>query len=285
VKVKIVAEIGINASGSVAHAIDLMRVASVAGCDAVKLQKRDLDVAIPPSMADQPRGTPWGTMSYRAYKERMEFDGLAYLGLARAAKDLGLEFSASAFDPPSVAFVASMEPPWLKLPSAAITDHETIDAAAATGIPLVLSTGGATWGEIDAAVARVDASRLTLLHCCSVYPHTPAQARLRLIPELRQRYGCAVGYSGHEEPGSHEVTLGAVAMGATFVERHITLSRHQWGSDQRASLEPAELAELVRQIRRLSEALTIGGERPVDDAEREKIQTMRRSAWAVKGGE
>jgi N-acetylneuraminate synthase len=185
----------------------------------------------------------------------------------------------------SVAFLAKLGVPWLKLPSAAITDHETLDAAAATGIPLVLSTGGATWGEIDAAVARVDASRLTLLHCCSVYPHTPAQARLRLIPELRQRYGCAVGYSGHEEPGSHEVTLGAVAMGASFVERHITLSRHQWGSDQKASLEPAELAELVRQIRRLSDALTVGGERPVDDAEREKITTMRRSAWATKGGE
>lgn len=282
-KVKIVAEIGINHNASVAIAIDLMRVAKAAGCDAVKFQKRDLALAIPPSMRETPRATPWGKLQYLTYKEAMEFSSDEFWLISEASKELGIEWSASAFDPPSVAFLAGLGVPWLKLPSAAITDHETLDAAAATGIPLVLSTGGATWGEIDAAVARVDASRLTLLHCCSVYPHTPAQARLRLIPELRQRFGCAVGYSGHEEPGSHEVTLGAVAMGACFVERHITLSRHQWGSDQKASLEPPELAEMVRQIRRLSDALTVGGERPVDEAEREKITTMRRSAWA-KGG-
>lgn len=280
-KVKIVAEIGINHQASVAVAADLMAVAKAAGCDAVKFQKRDLALAIPPHMRLQMRPTPWGAMHYEDYKQRMEFDAGDFAQVAEAARKIGIEWSASAFDPPSAAFLAGMGVPWLKLPSAAITDHETLDAAAATGIPLVLSTGGATWGEINAAVARVDASRLTLLHCCSVYPHTPAQARLRLIPELRQRYGCAVGYSGHEEPGSHEVTLGAVAMGASFVERHVTLSRHQWGSDQRASLEPAELAEMVRQIRRLSEALTVGGERPVDEAEREKIQTMRRSTWNV----
>lgn len=284
-KVKIVAEIGINHQASVAVAADLMAVAKAAGCDAVKFQKRDLALAIPPHMRLQMRPTPWGTMHYEDYKQRMEFDAGDFAQVAEAARKIGIEWSASVFDPPSVGFAVMLGVPWLKLPSAAITDHETLDAAAATGVPLVLSTGGATWGEIDAAVARVDASRLTLLHCCSVYPHTPAQARLRLIPELRQRFGCAVGYSGHEEPGSHEVTLGAVAMGACFVERHITLSRHQWGSDQRASLEPAELAEMVRQIRRLSEALTVGGERPVDDAERAKIQTMRRSAWAGKGGE
>ena len=279
-KVKIVAEIGINAQASVAIVADLMRVAKAAGCDAVKMQKRDLVLAIPPHMMDLPRSTPWGVMPYRDYKAMMEMGAGDFELIAENARSIGIEWSASAFDPPSVEFLAKLGVPWLKLPSAAITDLETLDAAAATGIPLVLSTGGTTWGEIDAAVARVDASRLTLLHCCSVYPHSPAQARLRLIPELRQRYGCAVGYSGHEEPGSHEVTLGAVAMGASFVERHITLSRHQWGSDQKASLEPAELAEMVRQIRRLSEALTVGGERPVDDAEREKIQTMRRSAWA-----
>lgn len=278
-RVKVVAEVGINHQGSVALACDLMTIAHQAGCDAVKFQKRDLALAIPPSMRSQMRQTPWGPMRYEEYKTNIEFGEVEFAMLSAHARTLGIEWTSSAFDPPSVQFLARLFVPWLKLPSAAITDAATIAAARETGLPIVLSTGGSTWAEIDAAVRLLDDRRLTLLHTCSVYPHAPSQARLLVLDELRQRYGLPVGYSGHEAPGSMAVTLGAVARGAVLVERHITLSRQQWGSDQRASIEPAELRALVAEVRALSEALTTGTERPVDDDERAKIATMRRTEW------
>ena len=281
-RVKVIAEIGINHSGSVATAVDLMRVAKLAGCDAVKFQKRDLELAIPPSMRLQSRATPWGPMLYPDYKKRLEFGEVEFAQLSCAASGLDIEWSASAFDPPSVAFLHSLRVPWLKIPSAVITDHETLRQAADTRLPLYVSTGGASWHEIDEAVRVLDATpaRVTLMHCCSVYPHRPEAARLGVLSELRQRYGLPVGYSGHESPDYQAVTLGAVALGATVVERHITLSRRSWGSDQAASVEPDELVRLVREIRALSAALTYGAERPVDVEERAKIETMRRTSWA-----
>jgi len=281
-RIKVIAEIGINHSGSVATAVDLMRVAKLAGCDAVKFQKRDLELAIPPSMRLQSRATPWGPMLYPDYKQRLEFGEVEFAQLSCAASGIGIEWSASAFDPPSVAFLHSRRVPWLKIPSAVITDHETLAEAADTRLPLYVSTGGASWHEIDEAVRVLDAtpSRVTLMHCCSVYPHRPEAARLGVLSELRQRYGLPVGYSGHEAPDYQAVTLGAVALGATVVERHITLSRRAWGSDQAASVEPEELMRLVREIRALESALTYGAERPVDVEERAKIETMRRTSWA-----
>lgn len=279
-RVTVVAEIGINHTGSVAHAIDLMRVAKSAGCDVVKLQKRDLDLAIPPAMRDRPRETPWGSMPYAEYKGRIEFAGADFEMIATAAAELDIAWTSSAFDPPSVRFVAARDVPFIKIPSAAVTDLETLHEANTCGLPVVLSTGGSTWAEIDTAVDALDrCPRVTLLHTCSTYPHEPEAARLLVLDELRQRYGLPVGWSGHEAPGSNAVTLGAVAKGAVMVERHITLSRHQWGSDQKASLEPAELLGMVGEIRALSAALTSGTERPVDASERAKIETMRRSSW------
>jgi len=278
-RVTFIAEIGINASGSVPIAIDLMRVAKAAGCDAVKFQKRDLDLAIPPLMREHRRETPWGPMRYDAYKARVEFDRDAFVAFARASDEIGIAWSASAFDPPSVAFLSEHGAPWIKIPSATLTDAETLHAARATGLPILMSTGGSTWAEIDIAVETLSRCRLTLLHCCSLYPHSPSHSRLLVLDELRQRYGLPVGYSGHEEPGSNAVTLGAVARGSSVIERHITLSRLMWGSDQRASLEPHELEKLVSEVRRLSDALTTGAERAVDDAERAKIKTMRRTEW------
>lgn len=283
--VKIIAEVGINHTGSVASAVDLMRVAKAAGCDAVKFQKRSLNLAIPPSMRNQERATPWGPMRYEAYKERIEFGGEEFAQVAAAARDLEIEWSASAFDPPSVEFLVGCGVPWLKIPSAVITDADTLRAAAASGLPIILSTGGSSWEEIDEAVRLLERNtraRLTLLHCCSTYPHAPTSARLPTMTELARRYGHPVGWSGHEAPERIGVTLAAVGMGATVVERHITLSRHQWGSDQKASLEPAELAELVAEIRTAEAAMSSGTPRPVDEAERAKVATMRRSTWAMK---
>jgi N-acetylneuraminate synthase len=277
--VTICAEIGLNHNGSVATAIDIMRAAAAAGCDVVKLQKRDLDMSIRPDMRAMKRSTPWGEIAYADYKARVEMSADDLRLIAEAAHDLGIAWSASAFDPPSVEVLASLGVPWIKLPSAAVTDVDTLRAARQTGLPVILSTGGSTWLEIDDAVAILGRERLTLLHCTSTYPHTAAESKLLLLTEMQRRYGLPVGYSGHEEPGSNAVTLGAVALGAVFVERHVTLSRHMWGSDQSASLEPGELADMVREIRELSAALTCGGERHVSASERKKIETMRRSTW------
>ena len=281
-RVQVVAEIGINHQGSIAVAVDLMRAAKAAGADVVKLQKRDLELAIPPKMADDMRSTPWGPMRYVNYKRSIEFGKCEFAMLAAASRDLGIPWTSSAFDPPSVRFLRAWQLPFLKLPSAAITDTDTLDEAGRSGVPVVLSTGGSTWAEIDAAVERLLSAgvRLTLMHTCSVYPHPPRMARLLVLDELRQRYGLPVGWSGHEAPGTLAVTLGAVARGACMVERHVTLSRLQWGSDQKASIEPAELQALVYEIRSLEDALTTGAERPVDAMELSKIQTMRRSSWS-----
>lgn len=278
-RVTIIAEAGINHQASMAVAIDLMRAAKEAGADVVKFQKRTVELAVPPSMRDMPRDTPWGVMRYEEYKHQIELDSDDFDRIELAAHELGIAWTASAFDTPSVDFLARRRVPWLKIPSAGITDMETIEAARATGLPVVMSTGGASWSEIDAAVEALGGSRLTLLHCCSSYPHGAEHARLMVLDELRQRYGVPVGYSGHEVPGSCEVTLGAVARGAVMVERHLTLSRSMWGSDHKASLEPREFAEMVRQVRQLSAALTSGSERAVSAEERSKIETMRRSAW------
>lgn len=281
--VKVIGEIGLNHTGSVASAVDLMRVAKWAGCDAVKFQKRDLALAIPPEMRSQQRPTPWGTMAYEAYKERIEFGSEEFAQIAAAARELAIEWSASAFDPPSVDFLVGCGVPWLKIPSATITDLETLRAAAASGLPVIMSTGGSSWDEIDAAVRLLETNtraRLTLLHCCSTYPHPAEAARLPTMLELARRYGHPVGWSGHEAPDALGVTLAAVGMGATVVERHITLSRHQWGSDQKASLEPEELRRLVSEIRVVERAMAAGTERPVDESERAKVATMRRTTWA-----
>jgi len=281
-RVHVIAEIGINHAGAVASAIDHMRVAKAAGCDSVKFQKRDLALAIPPSMRDQPRPTPWGTLRYEEYKQRIEFGGDEFAAISAAARELEIEWSSSAFDPPSAAFLADVGVPWIKIPSACITDIDTVRAAADTSLPVIMSTGGSTWAEIGAAVGeheRRSSARLTLMHCCSTYPHPPEAARLSVLTELRQRFGHPVGWSGHESPDVIGVTLAAVGLGATVVERHVCLSRHQWGSDIKASLEPAELARLVTEIRAAEAAMSSGSERPVDAAERAKVETMRRTTW------
>lgn len=276
-RVHVCAEAGLNHSGSLAVAVDLMRVAKEAGCDSVKFQKRTLPDAVPPSMRDVERDTPWGRMPYAAYKERIEFSHDDLSTIAARAWEIGVPWSASSFDAASVPVLEHHGVPWHKVPSACITDMDLLRAVVDTGKPVILSTGGASWAEIDRAVEIVQhARRLTLLHCCSLYPHPAAHARLLVLDELRQRYGFPVGFSSHGIPDQHEAVLGAVARGAAMVEVHITLSRHMWGSDQKASLEPGELVALVRSIRRMSEAVSHGGERPVSEEERAKIMTMRR---------
>ncbi|WP_202107362.1 N-acetylneuraminate synthase family protein [Agromyces seonyuensis] len=273
--VYVIAEIGLNHNGSLPLALELMERAKEAGANAVKFQKRTPEIATPEHMKDVPRETPWGTMSYLEYRRRVEFGRDEYLAIAERAALLGLDWFASPWDEPSVAFLDELGAPTHKIASASLTDLGLLAAVAATGKPVICSTGMSTMGEIDRAVEVLGVDRLVLLHATSSYPMPSEEANLRTIETLRRRYpGVPVGYSGHE-PGL-EISLGAVALGAVAVERHLTLDRGMWGSDHAASLEPDDLARLVTGIRTLELALGDGVKRvfPGEEAPKAKLRRV-----------
>lgn len=256
----VIAEIGLNHNGDVDLAKRLIDVAADAGADAVKFQKRTPEIATPEHMRDVPRETPWGTMTYLDYRRRVEFDRAQYIEISDHALLRGLEWFASPWDVPSVAFLEDLGVAAHKVASASLTDHALLRALADTGKPVILSTGMSTMAEIDAAVSVLGTDRLVLMHATSTYPMEPEEANLRMIPALRERFpGVPVGYSGHER--GLQISLAAVALGAVAVERHITLDRTMWGSDHAASLEPTGLTHLVRDIRVIESALGDGVKR------------------------
>jgi N-acetylneuraminate synthase len=258
--VYVIAEIGLNHNGDVELAKQLIDVAARAGCQAVKFQKRTPELATPEHMKDVPRETPWGTMSYLDYRRRVEFGGEEYLEVARHADLAGLDWFASPWDEPSVAFLEEHGTTAYKVASASVTDLPLLRAIAATGKPVILSTGMSTIEEIDEAVATLGTERLVMLHATSSYPMPTEEANLRTIDTLRARYaGVPIGYSGHER--GLQISLAAVALGAVAVERHITLDRAMWGSDHAASLEPQGIEHLVRDIRIIEEAMGDGVKR------------------------
>lgn len=256
----VIAEIGLNHNGEVELAKQLIDVAADAGADAVKFQKRTPEIATPEHMRDVPRETPWGTMSYLDYRRRVEFDRDEYIEISDHALLRGLEWFASPWDEPSVAFLEDLGVTAHKVASAALTDLGLLRALRDTGKTVILSTGMSTIEQIDTAIDVLGTERLLLMHATSTYPMEPAEANLRMIPALRDRYpGVPVGYSGHER--GLQISLAAVALGAVAVERHITLDRTMWGSDHAASLEPAGLQHLVRDIRIIEAALGDGVKR------------------------
>lgn len=258
--VYVIAEIGLNHNGDVELAKQLIDVAAGAGCQAVKFQKRTPELATPEHMKDVPRETPWGTMSYLDYRRRVEFGSDEYLEVARHADLAGLDWFASPWDEPSVAFLEEHGTAAYKVASASVTDLPLLRAIAATGKPVILSTGMSTIEEIDEAVATLGTERLVMLHATSSYPMPTEEANLRTIETLRARYAdVPIGYSGHER--GLQISLAAVALGAVAVERHITLDRAMWGSDHAASLEPQGLEHLVRDIRIIEEAMGDGVKR------------------------
>lgn len=256
----VIAEIGLNHNGDVALAKQLIDVAQAAGADAVKFQKRTPEIATPTHMRDVPRETPWGTMTYLEYRYRVEFGRDEYQEIGDYAAKAGLDWFASPWDVPSVAFLEDLGVVAHKVASASLTDLELLEALHDTGKPIILSTGMSTLEQIDAAVAVLGTENLVLMHATSTYPMEPEEANLRVIPALRDRFpGVPVGYSGHER--GLQISLAAVALGAVAVERHITLDRTMWGSDHAASLEPAGLTQLVRDIRVIEQALGDGAKR------------------------
>jgi N-acetylneuraminate synthase len=258
--VYVIGEIGLNHNGSVETAMQLIDVAADAGAQAVKFQKRTPDIATPEHMKSTMRDTPWGRMTYLEYRYRVEFSREQYVEIGDYATLRGLDWFASPWDVPSVDFLEELNVSAHKVASASVTDLDMLTALAATGKPMILSTGMSTLDQIDAAVNILGTQNLVILHATSTYPLPPAEANLRMIPSLRARYpGVPIGYSGHES--GLQISVAAVALGAVAVERHITLDRTMWGSDQSASLEPGEFSQLVADIRILEEALGDGVKR------------------------
>lgn len=252
----VIAEIGLNHNGDIDIAKRLVDVAADAGAQAVKFQKRTPDIATPDHMKQTPRETPWGTMTYLEYRYRVEFGKEEYLEIARYASERGLDWFASPWDEPSVDFLEEVNVPAHKVASASVTDLGLLRRLRETGKPIILSTGMSTMEQIERAVSLLDPNNLVILHATSTYPLPPEEANLRMIDTLRNRFDVPIGYSGHE-PGL-QISLAAVALGATTVERHITLDRTMWGSDHAASLEPRGFETLVRDVRIIESAMGDG---------------------------
>ncbi|MEU6712296.1 N-acetylneuraminate synthase family protein [Nonomuraea sp. NPDC046802] len=271
--VYMIGEIGINHNGDLDIARRLIDVAADAGCQAVKFQKRTPAICVPEEQKGQIRQTPWGEMTYLEYKERTEFGYDEYRQIAKYCDERGLQWFASPWDVPSVEFLEEMDVLVHKIASASVADHELLRALAATGKPLILSTGMSTLSEIDQAVEILGTDRLIMMHSTSTYPLPPEEANLRTITTLKERYGIPVGYSGHER--GLQISLAAVTLGAVCVERHITLDRTMWGSDHAASLEPAGLEHLVRDIRIIEQAMGDGVKRVFPGEEAPKARLRR----------
>lgn len=261
--VYVIAELGINHNGSIEIAKRLIDGAVLAGCDAVKFQKRTPELCVPKDQWHLERDTPWGRMTYIDYRHKIEFGAREYGELDAYCRDRGIQWFASCWDEPSVEFMEQFAPPCYKAASASLTDHTLLRTMAATGRPLMISTGMSTMEEIEAAVtalAVVARDRLLIAHSTSSYPCPVEAINLNMIGTLRRRYAdCPIGYSGHEVGLSP--TWAAIAMGACFVERHLTLDRAMWGTDQAASVEVGGFMRLVQNIRDIERALGDGVKR------------------------
>ena len=257
-KTYIIAEIGINHNGDLDIAKKLIDVASLTGCDAVKFQKRNPDVCVPEHQKGVMRETPWGEMTYLEYKYRMEFGQDEYDEIDAYCVEKGVEWSASPWDLDSLRFLEQYDLPWIKIPSAMLTKDDLLRECAKTGKKIIFSVGMSNLEEIDHAVniLREENSDFAMLHCNSTYPAPLEELNLKCIQTLKERYNCEVGYSGHEfRLGT---TVASVYLGATILERHITLDRTMWGSDHLASVEPQGLIKLVKGVRELETALGDG---------------------------
>ncbi len=255
----VIAEIGINHNGELETAKKLIRTAAEAGCDAVKFQKRTPEICVPKDQWDKMRETPWGYISYIDYKKKMEFGPAEYKEIDQLCKELGILWFASCWDEESVAFMEQFNPPCHKVASASLTDRGLLESLKKTGKPIILSTGMSSVAQIDKAVEVLGKDNLVLMHTVSTYPAEHHHLNLNAVQTLADRYEVPVGYSGHEKGVVPSVV--ATALGACAVERHITLDRTMWGTDQAASLEPKGLKMLVKEIRILEQALGDGVKR------------------------
>jgi len=270
----IIAEIGINHNGDLAIAKQMIDAAVHAGVDAVKFQKRTPEVATPPEQQNQMRETPWGYITYLDYRRKVEFGEAEYHEIGRYCGEVGIPWMVSVWDEPSVDFMEKFDTPAYKIPSASLTDHNLLRHVRRTGKPIIISTGMSTMQQIREGVDAVGSENLVILHCTSTYPCEPHELNLRMIATLRSEFpNNPIGYSGHEV--GLVASAVAVALGASMIERHITLDRAMWGSDQAASVEPGGFERLVKYIR-VSEASLGDGVKKVYESEMTSLQKLRR---------
>ena len=270
-KTYIIAEIGLNHNGDIDIAKKLIDISAAAGCDAVKFQKRNPDICVPEHQKSVMRDTPWGKMTYLEYKYKVEFNKEQYDEIDFYCKSKGISWSASPWDLDSLDFLNQYDVPFIKLPSAMITDTELLKAACKTGKRIIISTGMSSKSEVDNAcsILKSNSKDFAVLHCNSTYPAPIEELNLSCIKTLKEKYNCEVGYSGHEFRLGTSVA--AVYLGASIIERHVTLDRTMWGSDHMASVEPQGLFKLVSGIRELEKSYGDGvisvseSEKPVRD--------------------
>ena len=258
-----VAEIGINHNGDMSICKELIDVAVDAGCNAVKFQKRDINLVYTQKFLDSPRETPWGR-TQRDQKEGLEFGREEYKEIALYCKEKGIEWFASAWDTNSQSFLRQFDCKYNKIASAMIVHKDLLKMVAEEGKHTFISTGMSTYDDIQRAVDifRAVNCPFELMHTVSTYPMKDEDANLRVIDTLRNRYQCNVGYSGHEV--GLAISYAAAAMGITSLERHITLDRAMYGSDQAASIEPNGLRMLVGAVRKIEKAMGDGEKRVID---------------------
>jgi sialic acid synthase SpsE len=277
--VYVIGEIGINHNGDLRNAFALIDAAKAAGMDAVKFQKRTPEVCTPRDQWGIERDTPWGRMTYLDYRHRVEFGAEDYRQIDEYCQEVGIDWFASPWDVESVDFLGAFNQPAFKVASACLTDDTLLRAMRATGKTVILSTGMSTPDQIRHAVEVLGSRNIILCHATSTYPAPPEQLNLRMIETLSAEYpNVPVGYSGHEV--GLQTTLCAVALGAVLVERHITLDRAMWGSDQSASVEPEGMRRLMRDIRVLEASLG-DGVKQVYPGEISAMKKLRRVAGVV----
>lgn len=272
--VYIIAEIGINHNGSIELAKKLIDGAVFAGCDAVKFQKRTPELCVPKDQWEIERETPWGRIPYIEYRRKVEFGFEEYLEIDFYCKEKGVDWFASPWDETAVEFLEKFKPVIYKLSSASLTDHPLLKKVRATGKPMILSTGMSTIEEIEETVQLIGKENLLIAQSTSTYPCAVEELNINVIKTYKEKFpGVQIGYSGHET--GLAPTLAAVTLGASFVERHITLDRAMWGTDQAASVEVNGMLKLVQDIRDIEKALGDGIKR-VYESEYKSIEKLRR---------
>jgi len=259
-----IAEIGINHNGDMSICKELIDVAIDAGFDAVKFQKRDIDLVYTQELLNSPRESPWGT-TQREQKEGLEFSESDYNEIDRYCKVNGIEWFASAWDLNSQEFLRKFNCKYNKVASAMIVYEDLLKKIAEEGKHTFISTGMSTYEDIDKAIDIFEEANCSfeLMHTVSTYPMKDEDANLNMINTLREKYNCNIGYSGHEV--GLAVSYAATALGITSLERHITLDRAMYGSDQSASVEPAGLRQLIGAVNKIEKAMGDGVKRVIDD--------------------
>ena len=262
-----IGDIGINHNGDMQVAKKLMDALFACNWDCVKFQKRNPDICVPEKQKEMMKDTPWGQMTYLQYKKRIEFGVNEYDYIDHYCKEKPIDWSASVWDLDSLKFLDRYDVPFIKIPSAMLTNYELLKESARTKKRLIVSTGMSTLEEVDSAVKLIrkyGEDDPIIMHTNSSYPTPPSELNLNLIPMLRKRYGCMVGYSGHEF--DLEPTVIAVSLGAEVIERHITLSHDMWGTDQKASLEIRGMDLLKKRADNIKEMMG-SGEKKVTSSE------------------